>query len=229
MRNPDTRLFSESCICIPPKELTRYVPFGRALPLGDFVLILQVAGADFVIPAQLSERILIGLHYRVCNVVRVLSSGLHHNAQSMAMKEFAYGKLSFQPFQQFPDSEVVVPVERIVHYDDPAGFHLGPPRIEVMFHGLVGVHAVDMQQIDLAVFKACSGLVKRHAEEFREGWIVLLCVRIYFAENIVAVGTSMRIASPGVDGKGSALHSGFGYGLAKREEGLARMSSQLHK
>jgi hypothetical protein len=122
-----------------------------------------------------------------------------------------------------------VPVERIVHYDDPAGFHLGPPRVEVVLHGLIGVQSVNVKQIDLSILKIRSGLLEGHPEQGREGWVVLSRVRIHFTENIVAVGASMRIASPGVDGKGPAVHSGFDYGLAKREEGLARMSSQLHK
>jgi hypothetical protein len=114
-----------------------------------------------------------------------------------------------------------------VHHYHATGSYLGPPRIEVMFHSLVGVHAVNMQQIDLAVFKACSRLVKRHAEEFREAWIVLLCVRIYFAKDFIAVGTRMHIASPGVDGKSPAIHSGFNDRLAEREERFAGMSSQF--
>ena len=56
---------------------------------------------------------------------------------------------------------------------------------------------------------------------------MLLCVRIDFPKNFIAVSAGMCIAPPGIHGDSVALDPGFHHGLAKRKEGLGRMSPQF--
>src|SRR5262249_38957054 len=69
---------------------------------------------------------------------------------------------------QFPRSEVALPHVDVVQKNDPALAHLRKPTFEVVANGLVGVIAVDVQQVDRAVAKVPEGLVEGTLHETRE-------------------------------------------------------------
>src|SRR6185369_16146615 len=82
------------------------------------------------------------------------------HAQAMLMDKFEVGKSWLEVFPKSPNAEIFLAHVRIVHEDHTAVAHLRQPAFKVVFDHVVGVIAVDVQEIDRAVFEIIAGVVK---------------------------------------------------------------------
>src|SRR5262245_48961034 len=122
------------------------------------------------------------------------------HAEAMAVKKREAGVLARQLFPESPDTEVPFPHVDVVQNHDTLGAQLGPPRLEVVPDRLVGMEAVDVQQIDAAVAKLRERLIECRSHEPRERTEVLIVERRPLLEHPLVVLAGVRVALPGVNG-----------------------------
>src|SRR6185312_16175644 len=73
------------------------------------------------------------------------------NAEAGAMQKFEMRIVFGQFGEQAMDSEVIAQHVRVVKQHDGAIRQFWPPAVKVVSHGLVGVKAVDVEEIDRAI------------------------------------------------------------------------------
>src|SRR3954467_10137032 len=105
-------------------------------------------GADFVVPSYVAASLFLRLNERPCYVVTSFWSWLENHPKPMAVKELAYRKCVAQFLKEFPHTEIIVTLKRVVQKHDTPGPQLGPPRVEIMSDGLIGMCSVDMKEVD---------------------------------------------------------------------------------
>src|SRR3954452_2876263 len=98
--------------------------------------------------------------YPGCLLVRGLEErrerlGLHfshrQDAQAVTVEELEARIAITDLFPEPPDAEALLPHVGVVQQEDASRADLGEPLFEVVLHGLVGVEAVNMEEIDRAV------------------------------------------------------------------------------
>src|SRR5208283_844827 len=141
-----------------------------------------------------------------------MTDGQH--AQSVLVVELEAWILSPGLIPESPDAEISHVLHDIVEDDHAPIAQLGSPCLVIVADSLVGVIAIDVQQIDLTVLKPLCGLVKGHLQQTGKGAIARVVVSPQFLKNLGADNPVMRVPLPGVDGKGACWQ-------AKPLDGLA--------
>lgn len=111
--------------------------------------------------------------------------------------------------------------------DEGVGGELGQPGVEVVGDGVVGVEAVDVEEIDGGVGEAADGLVEGAAVQ--RGKLTEAGVVMGF-ELVIdggGEGAGVFIAGPGVDGVAGGREVEDGGGLAEGAVGGAAPGAQL--
>ena len=98
-----------------------------------------------------------------------------------------------------PDLEVALVHIDVVHQHDPAFAHLGQPFLEVVGNRVVGVQAVNVQEIDAAVREILQRLIEGHAQETGEAAVGRLRVVSKIVVDVITIIASVLVAFPRVD------------------------------
>ena len=128
---------------------------------------------------------------------------------------------------ELPDAEVAAADGGVVQQDDGAVGEFRQPGLEVVAHGVVGVQAVDMQQVDAAGDEAWQRIVEAAAEQGGEGAVVGVVEGLQIGIGAVVIGAGMGVALPGVDGEAAGGQAAGGDGVADRRIGDAGFGAEL--
>src|SRR5437870_13714458 len=134
--------------------------------------------------------------------------------EAIAARASEVRMLVAQLFPELPRSEVVLADVHVVHQHDAPRAQLGEPALEVMPHGLVGVIAVDVQEIDGAVREMRERLVERALDEPREGSVERVVMGAQAFQNLRPVQSGVSVSRPSIDGVASCRQMKFRDGLA---------------
>lgn len=111
--------------------------------------------------------------------------------------------------------------------DDAAVGKLRRPGLEIVAHRVVGVQAVDMQEIDRAVLDMIARLVECAAQQRREAGVALVVEGAELLEDFLSVLAGVRIALPGIDRVAARAEPAAHHGLAERRVGNAGEGAKL--
>ena len=89
-------------------------------------------------------------------------------SQAVVMKEGEVRVRAAKLVPKAPDPEIPLPDVDVVKQDDAAIGELGVPELVVMPNGVIGMAAVDMQQVDGAVREVGERLIESRADQARE-------------------------------------------------------------
>ncbi len=101
---------------------------------------------------------------------------------------------------ELPGPEIVVTRGDVVKERDAAWAEFAPPRLEIVPDGLVGVQAVEMDQVKAPVGEAVQSVVEGGAHQIGEAGVKLLVVAAHIFIDVFLVETRLRVALPGIDG-----------------------------
>src|SRR5574340_1423093 len=121
-----------------------------------------------------------------------------------------------------------MPFGHIMEEDDAARAHARQPALEVVSYGIVGVQAIDVEQVYGAIKKSGQGFLEQRLLQAGEVAIERIMVSAQVGEYGRAVGARMRIARPRVDGHATGIEAKVFDGLTERAVGDALARAQLH-
>jgi hypothetical protein len=116
----------------------------------------------------------------------------------MAMDKFEMRVLRPQLLPEAPDPEFALPHIGVVEQHHTASAQRLPPGGEVAGDGLIGVEAVDMQQVDLAGAEIAAGLIEILAQKGGEAAPAGVVQGQDGCEDIARVFSRMRVAFPAI-------------------------------
>src|SRR5262249_48412010 len=102
-------------------------------------------------------------------------------------------------FPQLPGPKPALPYIDVVQEDDTTFTNLGEPALEIVADGLVGMVAVDVEQIDTGVTKVSESFVKSAMHELRERAVQWVMVCSQCREHFWPIKPGLRITLPGID------------------------------
>ena len=127
---------------------------------------------------------------------------------------------------QAVNSEVALRLHGVMKEDDRAVAEFGAPGFVVGLDGVIGVQAIDVQQVHGRVGDVRQGLVKGHAKQGGEGFVAA----VEFVEIEIdgfPVMVSVGVAEPGVDGIAVGGELQFSDGLAESAVGDAVLCAEF--
>ena len=127
-----------------------------------------------------------------------------------------------------PHSEVCLAHVRVVHEHDRPVAQLRQPRLEVVADSLVGVKAVDVQEINAPVRELRQGVVERRPYEPGKCAEMMIVERGPLLEHIFAVEASLVITLPRVHGIGRGVEPKYLNRLRERRVAHAGVRPELH-
>ena len=175
---------------------------------------------DFVLPCKvLAHRQQLG---------RLLRPHQQHT-QSIAVGEFERGVAWRNLRPQLVHAKVVPVNGCVMKQHNAPGGHLGQPCLEVVPHCLVGMQAVNVQQIHAAIGKAWQRIVECHAQKRGELRIVRVMGFLQTFIDAVVIHASVSISFPCIHGERTRGQLVVPYGLAERQIRDTRVRAQLDK
>ena len=205
----------------------------RPAQLADFRLPPFDVGAKLDVGAEGFEQLIDDRRIVAAESLRQLTEGGRHlvadqqdpQAMRMAKLERRIALGQFGP--QLPHPEAASALHGVVEEDDARRRHLRQPGLEIVLDRLVGVQAIDVQQVDAAVAELVQGIVERGAHEVREAGEMTVVDGAEFGEDFFAVGLRVLVALPGVHRIANGLQAALFDGLAERQVGCAAMGAEL--
>ena len=97
-------------------------------------------------------------------------------------------------------AEVGAVLIHVVHQDDAGLGELRPPGFEIVPDVLVGVPAIDVQEVDRAVPDAGQRFIEHAANKGRPLGVASVVVLLERVEDVVRISAGMGVTLPGVDG-----------------------------
>ena len=151
------------------------------------------------------------------------------HAQAVGVLELERRIAAAQLFPQLPDAEPALAHHGVVEQHHAPARHLRQPGVEIVLHRVVGVQAVDVQQVHAAVREIRPRLVEQHAHQLREAGVLGLHHAVEAVVHLVAVQARVFVAFPRVHGEGLGARAAGLDGLAERQERRAVVRAQLHQ
>src|SRR5512143_4185170 len=106
-------------------------------------------------------------------------------------------------------------LSNVVEQHDRTRTQFGQPSLKIVTDGLIGVQAVDVQQVDGAGPKLVHGHIKCGPKKPGETIIQGIVVKAKLVEDSRTILTGVCIALPGVDGHAACLQLETLHSLAK--------------
>ncbi len=154
--------------------------------------------------------------------------GTEH-AEAVAVQELE-GRITLRQLgPEPPDAEIKLALVGVVEQHDRAVGELGQPGLEIVPDSLVGVHAVDVQQVHAAVGELAERLVERAAQQLGERRESLIVVVLEVGEHVLAVVPGVLVTLPGIDREAARAQPLCLYGLAESGVGDAGVRPELHQ
>ena len=104
----------------------------------------------------------------------------------MAVQELKTRRLPLQLVEESRDAEIAATLIGVVKQHDGAFRQFWPPRVEVVTGRLVGVVAVDVQEVDRRVGEVAVRLVEGLAQELRKRAVASVVALCEFQVDVVA-------------------------------------------
>ena len=148
------------------------------------------------------------------------------HAQAVGMLELEAGILRAQFLPQFPHPEITLADHGVVEQHHRAVRQFRQPRFEIVLDRVVGMQAVDVQQIDRAVGEIGQRLVESHAHQLRKAAVrrVVCGQRL---EDFIAVETGVLVALPGIHRVAFGFQPAAHHRLAEAEIRRAVVAAQF--
>jgi len=96
--------------------------------------------------------------------------------------------------QQSKDAEIPLSHVGIVEQDNGSFGELRKPGFKIVPHGLIGMEAVNMQQVNTSVRESLKCLVERASEQFRERKIVPVMEGAKLAVDLLSILSRVLVA-----------------------------------
>ena len=112
---------------------------------------------------------------------------------------------------------------------DAARPHLRSPCVEIMANCLIGMHTIDVEQVNAFSFEIGCRFIEQHPHLSRKAAVKVAVVLIYFAENVISVCAGVNVALPSVNCIRFRIRAVFRDRLAESEIGLAKVSPKFHE
>ncbi len=128
---------------------------------------------------------------------------------------------------QLPDAEAALAHVGVVEQHHRAARELRRPALEIGPHLLVGVAAVDVQQVERALGEIRQRLVEGAAQQFREAGIARVVEAAQRAVDLLAIEPGVRVTLPGIDCVAPGLELLAQHRFAERRIGDAVMGPEL--
>ena len=121
-------------------------------------------------------------------------------------------------FPQFPHTEIKFADVNVVEEHHAPFTHLRQPVFKIAPDCLIGMEAVDMQQIDRAILEVRQRLIESGLDEAGKAAIERIVMALELSQYLRAVVAVMWVALPGINRVAACAGAQFLHGLAEGTE-----------